>query len=250
MEKGLSFKTRYIEKNLSEEMKSEIDELVLECKSCKMETPSFVKELNDYYNLVTIGDGKTIIRYTGFDYKFINAALRNSWNYEEHGKKDDKKIKQLLEYANHFSSLIDLFPETNSTFMVYRGTTIQEFKDYGISSLEDLMALKGKYIYENGFTSTSIEEASSFYNKNSGYRTIRNIEVKYIIPKGSQDGIPLLKEEISYSKSEMEYLINKDALSKIIDVKIEGENAIITAVLIPKRIWNKPQKVDASNYKK
>lgn len=250
MEKGMTFETRFISNGLSEETKLEIDELVLESEREPLTVPNFEDELRNYYATVKIKDGETIIRYTGYEYKFINAVLRDSWNYEEHGKYDEEKAKELRDYAEKFSSLIDIFPSTKSTFMVYRGTTIEEFKKYGVSTLEDLLSLKGKYLYEKGFTSTSLDEESSFYNKESGYGTVRNIEVKYIIPKGSQDGIPLIKGELSYSENQMEYLLNKNSLSRVVDVKVEGTTAIITAVLIPKQLWNKPQKVDESNYQK
>lgn len=250
MEKGMTSNTSYISDIMSEETKLEIDELVLESQKEPLIVPTFEDELKDYYESLKMKDGETIIRYTGYEYKFINAVLRESWNYEEHGKYDKEKAKELRDYAGKLSSLIDIFPSTKSTFMVYRGTTIEEFKKYGINTLEDLLELKGKYLYERGFTSTSLDEASSFYNKESGYGTVRNIEVKYIIPEGSQDGMPLIKEELSYSKNQMEYLLNKNSLSRVVDVKLEGNNAIITAVLIPKQLWNKPQKVDEVNYQK
>ena len=74
--------------------------------------------------------------------------------------------------------------------------------------------------------------------------SFKNIEIKYIVPENSQDGIPLTRDELSFLPSENEYVINKDALSKVLDVKIEGNNAIVTVVLIPKRIWNQPTKVE------
>lgn len=251
MEKGMSFETNFINRGLSDEIKLEIEELVLESKRSPIIVPDFENELKDYYNNVKIKDGETIRRYTSYQYKAINAVLRGDvWDYEVLGKRTEERVKELLEYAEEFSSLIDRFPETKSAFMTYRGTTIEEFKKYGISTLEDLISLKGKLLYEKGFTSTSIEESSSFYNKPNGLGVVRNIEVKYIIPKGSQDGIPLIKEELSYAKNEMEYLLNRNSLAKVVDVKIEGNNAIITVVLIPKQLWNKPQKLEESNYQK
>ncbi len=250
MDKGMTFETKYFTKYMSEDIKLEIEELVLESQRCELSHPTFEEELKRYYETVKIKDGETIRRYTCYEYKFINAILRGTWNYEEHGKYTEEKAQELTEYAEELSSLIDLFPRTNRTFMVYRGTTLREFKKYGINTLEDLLELKGKYLYEKGFTSTSIEESSSFYNKPNGLGVIRNIEVKYIIPEGSQDGIPLLKDEVSYAKTEMEYLINKGSLARVIDAKIEGNNAIITAVLIPKQLWNRQEKVDEVNHQK
>lgn len=251
MEKGMSFETNFINRGLSDDIKLEIEELVLETKRAPLIVPDFENELKDYYNNVKIKDGETIRRYTSYQYKAINAVLRGDvWDYELLGKRTEERVRELLEYADEFSSLIDRFPKVKSTFMTYRGTTIEEFKKYGIKTIEELMSLKGKLLYEKGFTSTSIEESSSFYNKTNGLGVLRNIEVKYIIPEGSQDGIPLIKEELSYAKSEMEYLLNRNSLSRVVDVQVEGANAIITAVLIPKQLWNKPQKVDETNYQK
>lgn len=251
MEKGMSFETNFFNKALSEETKLEIEELVLESQRATLTVPTFEKELKEYYDTVKIKDGETIRIYTSYQYKAINAVLRGEvWDYEVLGKRTDERVKELLAYTEEFSSLIEKFPKTDSTFMVYRGTTIEEFKRYGIDTLEDLLSLKGKFLYEKGFTSTSIEESSSFYNKKSGLGVLRNIEVKYIIPEGSQDGIPLIKEEISYATNEMEYLLNKNSLSRVVDVKIEGNNAIITVVLIPRQLWDKAPKEDVVNHQK
>ena len=251
MEKGTSLTTRFISRALTEETKQEIDVLVLSLLSGPLTVPNFEDELKDYYEIVTIDDGLTLRRYTSYEYKAINTVLRGDvWDYEVLGKRTEERVKELLEYADDFSSLIDLFPRVKSSFMTYRGTTIEEFKEYGISTLEDLLSLKGKFLYEKGFTSTSIEESSSFYNKKSGLGVLRNIEVKYIIPEGSQDGIPLIKEEISYATNEMEYLLNKNSLSRVVDVKLEGNNAIITVVLIPRQLWDKAPKEDVANHQK
>lgn len=44
----------------------------------------------------------------------------------------------------------------NIDFKTYRGTPLSHFKDYGINNIEDLNLLVGKFIYEEGFTSTSV----------------------------------------------------------------------------------------------
>ena len=73
MEKGLSFQTKFISKNLSEDVLTEIDELVLESQSVDLEVPEFTEELDDYYKRTTIGDAREICHYTTFDFSNINA---------------------------------------------------------------------------------------------------------------------------------------------------------------------------------
>ena len=65
-------------------------------------------------------------------------------------------------------------------------------------------------------------------------------KIEYLIPEEANDGIPLIDDNLSYSKVQNEYLINKSSLSKIIDVKIssDGNLAYIKAVLIPQKMWN------------
>ena len=64
---------------------------------------------------------------------------------------------------------------------------------------------------------------------------------------------PLINDDLSYSKIQSEYLINKSSLSKIIDVKIstDGKLAYMKVVLIPQKMWNitynKNDSLDFSN---
>ena len=67
-----------------------------------------------------------------------------------------------------------------------------------------------------------------------------NIEIEYLIPEESNDGITLINDDLSYPKVQSEYLINKSSLSQIIDVKVspDGKLAHMKSVLIPKKMWN------------
>ena len=249
MEKGFSFSSKYIVNYLTQEMLDDIDLLTLESKNVDLTIPDFTEELKNYYERVSIEEGELIRHYTSFDYANINAVLRDTWTYEKYGLLTDKRKKHLTDLAEEFSKLISIFPPNKRSFIAYRGTTMSAFKKYGITTLEDLKIMEGKYLYENGFSSASLKEADSFYKKKVN-GSVKNILVKYIVPANSQDGIPLTKKELSFVTSESEYLINKDSLSKVLKVELEGNNAIITAVLIPKKIWNKPPKEDKPNYKK
>lgn len=52
------------------------------------------------------------------------------------------------------------------------------------------------------------------------------------------DGIPLIDNNLSYSNSQSEFLLNNDSLSKIIDVNIVDGKAYIKMAYIPKKIWD------------
>lgn len=243
MEKGLSYETKLLNRYLDKDTKDEISLLLLESSISNYKTPDFTDAINEFYKETTTVDIEDIRRYTGYDYKFINAVLRDNWTYEQNGIKTEKKTKELRELSNRISNLISKFEKTPSQFKTYRGTTIKEFKKYGIESLEDLLCLTNHYLYDSGFTSTSLQEETSYYKKIINDE-LCNIEIIYIIPKDSNDGIPLITEQLSYSINLNEYLLDRCTLSKVLGVKIEGNTAVITTLLIPKHIWDKKQHID------
>ena len=100
--------------------------------------------------------------------------------------------------------------------------------------------MKGKYMSEEGFTSTSIVSENSYFRKTLENRKTYNVGIKYLIPKESSDGALLVTDELSFSPNQNEYLINKGSLTKIIDVKIDTvmNQAQLIAVLLPKKIWD------------
>lgn len=243
MEKGKSRDTCLISKYLDKDTKDEIDLLVTEASLKDNQTPDFEEDIIDFFKETTHIDIEDIRRYTGYDYKSINAVLRDNWTYEENGIKTEKKTTELRKLSERISSLIEKFSSTKSQFKTYRGTTIREFKKYGINTLEDLLSLTNQYLYDTGFTSTSLQEDTSYFKKTI-HEEYCNIEIIYIIPENSNDGIPLLKDQLSYSKNLNEYLLNRCTLSKVLGVKIEGNTAVITTVLIPKHIWDKKQHIE------
>ena len=244
MEKGKSRDTNLISKCLDKDTKDEIDLLVMEASLKDNQTPDFEEDIIDFFKETTHIDIEDIRRYTGYDYKSINAVLRDNWTYEKNGLKTKKKTKELRELSNRISGLMDKFTSTKSQFKTYRGTTLKEFKKYGIETLEDLLCLRDHFLYDTGFTSTSLEEDTSYFKKTI-HEEYCNIEVVYIIPKGSNDGLPLLTDQLSYSKNLNEYLLDRCTLSKVLGVRIEGNTAVITTVLIPKHIWDKKQQIEA-----
>ena len=243
MEKGYSQDTSLLSKYFTQDTKDEIDLLLMEASISTNTTPDFTEDIEEFYKETTHVDIQDIRRYTGYDYKFINAVLRDNWTYEANGLKTEKKTKELRDLSNRISSLIGKFASTKSQFKTYRGTTLKEFKKYGVKSLEDLLCLRDHFLYDTGFTSTSLEEDTSYFKKTI-HDEYCNIEVVYIIPKGSNDGLPLLTDQLSYSKNLNEYLLDRCTLSKVLGVRIEGNTAVITTVLIPKHIWDKQQQIE------
>lgn len=200
----------------------------------------FVDYLAGFYNNNSRSDIDNIRAYTGIAFRRFNSVLRGFWNYDTNGLLTDEMKNKYLDYADNLSECIERSPTLSSNIKTYRGVSLDSFKDYGISSLEDLKNLENKYYYESGFTSTSLVRDKSFFNRELEYHEFCNIEIEYLIPEESNDGIPLINDDLSYSKVQSEYLINKSSLSKIIDVKVspDGKLAYMKAVLIPEKMWN------------
>lgn len=245
MEIGTSIQTRFINKLLDEDTKLEIDLIVKEAASYEYEKPTSNNEFSDS---LSEEERMTIRSYTGYNFKRINAILRNNWNYDEHGARTPELEERYKVDIVMMDKIFKKNPNTKNAFIAYRGTDLDEFKKYGINSLEDLINLKGKLLYESAYTSTSISKESSYFNKEI-FNKIKNIEVKYIIPPNSNDGIYLGNRDLSYSTNQEEYILNKATLSKVIDVKVNGETAEITAILIPKKIWEKNNNKEKNNVK-
>ena len=246
MNKGTYLATRIIEKSLDESIKLEIAELLKEATTYTYEKPDFSSDIMLFLPRISEEQLLTLKGYSGLNSKKINALLRDNWNYEEHGRKREEDEQRINEDISIIDELIDLYPSTKKAFISYRGTTLDSFKKYGIEDIDSLIYLKGKYLYEEGYTSTSIDEKESYFNKEI-LGKINNIEIKYIIPPNSKDGIPLTSDNLSYSPNQQEYLIERNSLSKVIDIKINGTTAVITALLIPKSIWNKNEKSNNKN---
>ena len=213
----------------------------------------FINFFKDYYadflSKCTYGDIQTLSEYTGYNYKFINSILRNTWNYEEHGYLDDKVRERWMNCADEIKEVFEKVPDCLSgDIKVYRGVSISSFKEYGVTSLEDLKKLVGTYYYDLGFTSTSLLRNKSFFNRELDYHNYCNIEIEYMIPQECSDGIPVINEDMSYSVSQCEFVINSGSLSRIVDVQVDKEvnKAYIKALLIPTKIWNRKHEKDNS----
>ncbi len=247
MEKGISLSTKSIIKSFDEETKLEIKKMQEEIKNYSLQVPNF----NDNITNLSLTEEQiyALKGYTGLNFKKINSLLRKIWNYEELGIKTELDEKKIQADIALIDEIISYFPESMEPFITYRGTTIDAFKQYNIESIEELNNLNGKFLYEEAYTSTSLDENKSYYNKNI-YGTVTNIEIKYIVPPHFNDGIPLTTSNLSYSPNLQEYLIGRNALSKVIKVETKIKTAIITVILIPKKIWDKKEKNKEMIYKK
>jgi len=182
---------------------------------------------------------KIVLRsWTGYNFRNINAILRGNWDYDTNGKLTEDNGIQYRKIANLISEIVDKYTLPNTNFIAYRGVSVDAFSQYGISNIYELSNLSGKFMYEQGFTSTSLLRKTSYFNKDIGDGRKYNIEIKYLITEYFDGGSLLVDNDLSYSVNQNEYLINKNSLLKIIDVKIEDDKAYVTVVPIPKKIWN------------
>ena len=242
MEKGQSMVSQLVLKTI-EDQTDKIDSLVLENKNIEVKTIPEDKIKNYFqkgFNKIRLKkiDYLILRNYTGFNFRGINSILRNKWSFKHNGKLDKEKEFRFRSNAENISYLIKKFPKNRKAFKVYRGVTIDAFKDYGIDNIDELIFLKDNYIYEQGFTSTSLLRDTSYFNKEIDGK-LYNIELEIIVPKGSQDGMPLTGYELSYSPGQNEYVIDNESLIKITDVRTDNNYAYLKGILIPKKIYSK-----------
>ncbi len=176
-------------------------------------------------------------QYSGTDFRHINSALRDTWTYEKNGNISNKQRYE--EDGRNISKIISDHPTYCGNFKAYRGVSIGYFKDYGITSLEDLETMRGKFMFDRGFISTSLIEKNCFFQKENTLGLNYNVKIEYLIPDSFGDGMYLGNNtSSSYNPEQSEYLINAGNMSRVTNVKIEGDTAVLTAVMIPKSIYD------------
>ncbi len=186
-------------------------------------------------------DLKYLQEYSSYNYINMNNALRGKWTYEENGSFEQKD--KFYQDGQKLIEIITKYKKSYGNFIVYKGTSIQAFHEYGIKSLEDLISLENTCLFDLGFTSTSILEENCYFGKNYNH-SINNIKIKYFIPEEFDDGIFLGSEkdfDITLFKKEKEYVINAGNLAIVNRVSIDKKEnkALIEAVMIPKKIYDK-----------
>lgn len=179
-----------------------------------------------------------IIReYSGYNFRQMNNALRGTWNYEQNGHIQSQQ--RFLEDSEKLSRIIESHPLNIGNIKVFRGVTLEYFKEYGIAELKNLNYLEGKFLYDAGFISTSLLEDSCFFGRSSVFGEDYNIKITYLVPNEFDDAIILQTKNMSYSPKQREYLINHGNIAKVSSVIVKDDNtAYITALLIPKKIYD------------
>lgn len=209
----------------------------------------FAQSLDDFFSNVSQEELMNLRSYTGYNFRNINALLRNTWTYQINGMLSKKKQEELKKHASIISNVLVKFNIPQIDFVTFRGTTLDSFSSYGINELQQLESLTGKFLYEQGFTSTSILEETCYFNKILEDGKFYNVKIKYLVPSEWSDGGLLINNSTSYSINQNELLIDKGSLSKVVDVKIDNNTAILTVVLIPKEIYDLDYKKNIADSK-
>ena len=246
---GESRVTNSILRMLGPEIKNEIDNYINEVCSRDFMIMSSMEQVNNLFResvdkfleSLSAEDLLNLRTYTGYNYKNINAILRGNWTYDANGSLTEEKSAEFRKLSMAIEEIINKFIMPRVDFVAFRGTTLDSFTNYGISELSQLENLEGKFLYEQAFTSTSILEGTSYYNKILDDGRFCNVGIRYLIPSDSDDGALLTSEDTSYAVGQNEFLLNKASLFKVIDVKVDKNTntAVLTVVLIPKKIYDK-----------
>ena len=173
MEKGISDNTSYVLRYIAErkdEVNSYIDEIV------KKSYVSFETEdeifflldhvLNSFLEELNLEEQQDLRRYTGLEFREINAVLRNCWNYEVNGKLTEGLKEKYILLAEKIRKIFVKAKPLPIGINTYRGVSLLAFQSYGIFKLTDLIYLKNQSLYEEGFISTSLIKKKSFYYNN------------------------------------------------------------------------------------
>lgn len=256
MELGESRVTNMILKMLGTDIRNEIDNYVGDVCSRKFMVMNDMKQVNNLFSdsvlefLGTLTEEELLdLRtYTGYNFKNINAVLRGNWNYEINGMLTFDKKEEFRKLADSVKKILDRFNMPQIDFISFRGTTIDAFNSYGISELSQLQSLNGKFLYDHGFTSTSILEETCYFGKTLDDGRNCNVEIRYLIPAESNDGALLINNNVSYAVSQNEFLLNSGSLSKVIDVNVDtnSNTAVITVALVPKMVYDKTYDINNS----
>lgn len=256
---GESRVTNSILRMIGEESRKDIDGYLEDVSSRDFLIMTEIKQiynvfgvsLDNFLTSLTEDELMDLRTWTSYNFININAILRNNWTYYDNGELTEQKKKELKELAERISKIFLKYNNSQIDFITFRGTTLGSFKDYGVTNLLDLEKLEGKFLYEQGFTSTSMLEESCYFNKDFKDSKKYNIKVRYLISSECEDGLLLVNNNTSHYSEEFEYLIDKGSLSKVIDVKIDkdSDTAILTVILIPKKIYDRSYRQEVVNSK-
>lgn len=245
---GESRTTNMILKMLGSDIRNEIDNYVndvcyrefMVMDNMEQVNQIFGVAIEDFLSNLSEEELLDLRTYTGYNFKNINSILRGNWNYENNGMLTSDKENEFRIMSNSIRNTLNKFQTPEIDFVTFRGTTLDAFRGYGVSELSQLECLKGKFLYDHGFTSTSILEETSYYGKKLDDGRFCNVGIKYLIPAESQDGALITTNDMSYAVSQNEFLLTSGSLAKVVDVTINREEnmAMIVVVLVPKKIYD------------
>ena len=139
---------KYICNNKQTELDSFVNDVskrdFIEFSSLEEVNAFFTDYLAEFYNNNSIDDIDNIRAYTGISFRRFNSLLRGTWNYDTNGILTDEIKSKYLNYADNLRECIERSPTLSSNIKTYRGVSLDSFKDYGISSVEDLRSLENK----------------------------------------------------------------------------------------------------------
>jgi hypothetical protein len=144
------------------------------------------------------GQKSALRTYTGSAYHSMNNALRNGGT-----------ITQTIKDA------IAGMRATDKQFLVHRGCDFKQFKEYGINSYEDLIAMTGKTVHDKGFLSTSVGGSSAF----SG-----TVKMEIEVVKGTKAAFV---DHFSAHRGENEFIIAPGTKMKILRVDKVGYQTVV-----------------------
>lgn len=178
-------------------------------------------------------DADAFLNYSGYNFRHINNAARGRWNYEENGNLDRAEYEKL---AKRMQNALDQNQTSIGNVKVFRGVTLDYFRDYGIHSLEEMDSLRGQMLLDKGFVSTSLVEDRCFYKMDNELGLNYNVKIEYLVPEEFTDGLCL--SSLTYSPGQCEYVINSWNMAKVIDVIHDGDGVIVKACLVPKKVYD------------
>lgn len=201
------------------------------------DNPNYIK---DTWESLNLPQKEALKRYSGFRFSWINSVARGFWDYTKLGPETPELRMRIEQDIQDLSDAIHNAPIVNNDLITYRGTNLDSFHGYNITSLENLKSLKNQFYIERGFTSTALTHEKSFSNtKPSGFwNGDSNIEIAYHLPANSHDYIGLFSKDFSYSPTQNEVLLDKCSLSFVSDVKIKNGHALIDMLLIPRELYD------------
>lgn len=183
--------------------------------------------------------------YSGYNFRNINNAMRGRWNYDENGHGDYRREFELI--GRELSEKIEHNQSSIGNVKVFRGVTLDYFKDYSVTSLTDLKKLEGQFLIDKGFVSTSLIDRKCFFKKENELGLNYNIKIEYLVPEEFEDGICIGRT--SYNPEQCEYLINSYNVAKVYGVSVNDADAVVKAVLVPKMVYDDYYAQDRKNVK-